>query len=219
MLQALIARELLLRFRRRADMLMPLLFFVIVTSLFPLGVGPETEILCRMAPGVIWVAAILSQMLSLPSLFAADFADGTLEKIQLSGQSMTLVVMAKVTAHWLAFGVPLIIFAPVLALQFGLPTQAIFAVMASLMLGTPVLSLLGAIGAAVTAGLTGSTVLASLLVLPLCIPVLIFGAGAVDAVANSLEATGHFSLLGAILLLSFVFAPYAISSALVISME
>ena len=182
MLQELIARELLLRFRRRADMLMPLLFFMIVTSLFPLG-------------------------------------DGTLEQIQLSGQSMTLVVMAKVTAHWLAFGVPLIIFAPVLALQFGLPTRAIFAVMATLMLGTPVLSLLGAIGAAVTAGLTGSTVLASLLVLPLCIPVLIFGAGAVDAVANSLEATGHFSLLGAILLLSFVFAPYATSSALVISME
>ena len=219
LLRSVIARDLLLTYRRRADALTPLFFFVIVVSLFPLGVGPEPEMLRSIAPGVVWVAALLSAMLSLSSLFALDYADGTLEQMQLSGQPMALIVFAKVIAHWLASGLPLVLIAPVLGLQFGLHADAVLALLGSLLLGTPVLSLLGAVGAALTVGLRSSGVLLSLLVLPLCIPVLIFGAGAVDAIVNRMDAAGHFSLLGAMFVLALVFAPFAASAALYISME
>lgn len=217
--RAVIVRDLLLAYRDRADALMPLFFFLIVVSLFPLGVGPEPEMLRTIASGVVWVGALLSAMLSLPNLFALDYADGTLEQMQLSGQPMVLIVVAKVIAHWLVSGLPLVLIAPVLGLQFGLHLDAVSALLGSLLLGTPVLSLLGAIGAALTIGLRSSGVLLSLLVLPLCIPVLIFGAGAVDAIVNRMDPNGHFLLLGAMLILALVFAPFAASAALHISLE
>ena len=178
---AVIRRDALLAFRRRSDVLATVFFFIMVVSLFPLGVGPERDLLRTMAPGVLWVAALLASMLSLGRLFAFDFADGTLEQMLLSPEPLSVIVAAKVLAHWLVSGLPLVVLAPLLALQFDLPGDAVGVLVSSLLLGTPVLSLVGAIGAALTLGLRGGGVLVALLVLPLCIPVLIFGAGAVSA--------------------------------------
>ena len=215
----IIQRDLLLAMRRRSDVLTTLFFFIIVVSLFPLGVGPEMSMLRTMAPGVVWVAALLASMLSLGRMFASDHLDGTLEQMLLSPQSLSLLVLGKALAHWLVTGVPLVLMAPVLGIQYDLPGDALLVLTASLLLGTPVLSLIGAIGAALTLGLRGGGVLVSLLVLPLYIPVLIFGAGAVEASAAGLGAGAHMSLLGAFLLASLVLAPWTAAISLRISME
>ena len=218
-LQALFLRDLKLAQRRQADTLGAAVFFVIVASLFPLGIGPEPTLLQRMGPGVVWVAALLAAMLSMPRLFAEDAADGTLEQLLLSSTPLALLVLAKVAAHWLVSGALLVVVAPVLALQYGLPADQIGMLVLSLALGTPVLSLVGAIGAALTVGVRGAAVLLSLLVLPLVTPVLIFGAGAVEAVGAGLDAGGHLSLLGALLALALFGAPLAAAAALRISLD
>ena len=214
-----IQRDLLLAMRQRADVLTTLFFFIIVVSLFPLGVGPEINMLRSMAPGVVWVAALLASMLSLERMFSSDYLDGTLEQMMLSPQPLSLLVLGKALAHWMVTGVPLVLIAPILGVQFDLQTDALFVLAVSLLLGTPVLSLIGAIGAALTLGLRGGGVLVSLLVLPLYIPVLIFGAGAVEASSAGLGADAHLSLLGAFLLASLVLAPWATAAALRISTE
>jgi heme exporter protein B len=215
----IVARDVLLALRRRADVATTLFFFVIVASLFPLGVGPEPKLLRAMAPGILWVAALLASMLSLGRLFDADYADGSLEQLVLAPEPLTLIVIGKVMAHWMVSGLPLVLIAPVIALQFDLPAGSIVTLMSALLLGTPLLSLIGAIGAALTVGVRGGGVLVSLLVLPLYVPVLIFGAGAVDASATGMDASGHLSILGALLLLGMVLAPWATAAALRISLE
>jgi heme exporter protein B len=214
-----IRRDLVLAMRRRADVLTTLVFFVMVVSLFPLGVGPELAMLRKMAPGVLWVAALLASMLSLVRLFSADYLDGTLEQMMLAPQSLSMLVLGKMTAHWMVSGLPLVLMAPVLGLQFDMAAQPLGVLVVGLLLGTPVLSMIGAIGAALTLGLRGGGVLLSLLVLPLCIPVLIFGTGAVEAISSGLSVVSHLSLLGAMLVLSLVFTPWVTAQALRISME
>ena len=219
LLGLVIRRDLLLAMRRRADVLTTLVFFVMVASLFPLGVGPEPEMLRKMASGVVWVAALLASMLSLPRMFSADYLDGTLEQMLLAPQSLTALVLGKIVAHWMLSGLPLVLIAPVLGLQFDMSAQALGMLVLALLLGTPILSMVGAIGAALTLGLRGGGVLVSLLVLPLCIPVLIFGAGAVEAVTSGMSAVSNLSLLGAFLLFALVFTPFVAAQALKISME
>lgn len=216
---AVMNRDLLLALRRRSDVLTSLIFFVIVASLFPLGVGPEPAMLRTMGPGIVWVGALLASMLALGRLFAGDHADGTLEQLSLAPQPFALLVLAKVASHWLVSGLPLVLVAPVLGLQFDLDADALLILVVALLLGTPTLSLIGAIGAALTLGLRGGGALLSLLVLPLYVPVLIFGAGAVDAGASGLGAQAHLSVLGALLLASVVFSPWATAVALRISVE
>lgn len=217
--RALVTRDLLLALRRPSDVGTALLFFVIVASLFPLGIGAEPNLLRLVAPGVIWVAALLSSMLSLSRLFAADHADGTLEQMLLGVSPLGVVAAAKVFAHWLISGLPLVAIAPLIALQYDLP-QSLYGTLAlSLLLGTPVLSLIGAIGAALTLGLRGGGVLLSLLVLPLYVPVLIMGAGSVDMAAAGLSPAGQLQLLAALLVMAAAFAPWAIAAALRISTE
>jgi len=218
-LRCVIYRDLLLATRRWADVLTALVFFVIVVSLFPLGVGPEPNLLRTIAPGVIWVAALLASMLSLTRIFAADYADGTLEQMLLSAAPLGTIVAAKVIAHWLVTGLLVVLIAPLLALQFDLPQQLLATLTLSLLLGTPVLSMIGAIGAALTLGLRGGGALLSLLVLPLYVPVLIIGAGAVDMAAAGLGTEAHFLLLAALLVVAAAFAPWAAAAALRISAE
>ncbi len=218
-LRCVIYRDLLLATRRWADVLTALVFFVIVVSLFPLGVGPEPNLLRTIAPGVIWVAALLASMLSLTRIFAADYADGTLEQMLLSTAPLGMIVAAKVIAHWLVTGLLVVLIAPLLALQFDLPQQLLATLTLSLLLGTPVLSMIGAIGAALTLGLRGGGALLSLLVLPLYVPVLIIGAGAVDMAAAGLGTEAHFLLLAALLVVAAAFAPWAAAAALRISAE
>jgi len=218
-LRAVIHRDLLLALRRRSALATVLLFFVIVVSLFPFGVGPEPNLLRAIAPGVIWVAALLSCMLALARLFAADFADGALEQMLLSPTPLGLIVAGKVAAHWLMSGLPLVAIGPVLALQFDLDQSLLGVLALSLLIGTPVLSLIGAIGAALTLGLRGGGVLLALLVLPLYVPVLIIGAGALDAAGAGLSALPHLLLLAALLVLAAVFTPWAIAASLRISAE
>ena len=206
----ILGRDLRLAMRRRTDVLTTLFFFVIVVSLFPLGVGTEKHILRVLGPGVVWVAALLASMLALERLFAADHEDGTLEQMLMTPQPLSLLVLAKVTAHWLLTGLPLVAMAPLVAMQYHLPEPAVIAMMLSLLVGTPVLSLIGAIGAALTLGLRGGGILLSLLILPLYIPVLVYGAGAVSVSAIDFADTGpYFSLLGAFLLLALILSPLA----------
>ena len=219
LLSLVIRRDLVLAMRRRADVLTTLIFFVMVVSLFPLGVGPEMDMLRKMAPGVVWVAALLASMLSLGRMFSADYLDGTLEQMMLVPQSLSVLVLAKILAHWMVSGLPLVIMAPVLGLQFDMSAQALWVLIAALLLGTPILSMIGAVGAALTLGLRGGGALVSLLVLPLCIPVLIFGAGAVEAVVSGTSVGSHLSLLGALLVMALVFTPWVTAIALRISME
>ena len=216
---AVIRRDLLLVMRRKSEVMTILFFFMIVTSLFPLGIGADTALLRKIAPGVIWVAALLSTMLGLQRLFASDFADGTLEQMALSPTPLGLLVGGKITAHWLVCGLPLVLLAPVIGIQFDLDTSTLGVLILALLIGTPILSLIGAIGAALTLGVRGGGVLLSLLVLPLYIPVLIFGAGAVYAQSVGLDTTGHFSVLGALLVLSLFFAPWATTAAVRIAIE
>lgn len=215
----MVSRDITLAMRRRADVLTTLFFFLIVVSLFPLGVSPELETLRGIAPGVIWVAALLACMLSLGRLFSGDYQDGTLEQILLLPQPLPLLVLAKVLAHWLVSGVPLVLLSPLLGMQLGMGVEAIGLLMLTLLLGTPVLSLIGSVGAALTLGVRGGGVLVSLLVLPLYIPVLIFGTGAVDAASSGLGYEGHLSLLGAFLVLAGLLMPLATAAALRISIE
>jgi heme exporter protein B len=213
-------RDLLLAMRRRTDVLTTLFFFVIVVSLFPLGVGTETQTLRILGPGVVWVAALLASMLALERLFAADYEDGTLEQMLLTDQPLPLLVLAKVTAHWLLTGLPLVLIAPLVGMQYHLSDTAIGAMMLALLLGTPVLSLIGAIGAALTLGLRGGGILLSLLILPLYIPVLVYGAGAVEVSSvNLADIRPYFMLLGAFLLAALALAPPASSAALRISIQ
>ncbi len=219
LLTLVIRRDLLLAMRRRADVLTTLIFFVMVVSLFPLGIGPELDLLRQMAPGVVWVAALLASMLSLGRMFSADYLDGTLEQMMLVPQSLSMLVLGKILAHWMVSGLPLVLMAPVLGLQFDMSAEALWVLILGLLLGTPILSMIGAVGAALTLGLRGGGVLVSLLVLPLCIPVLIFGAGAVEAVASGMNVASHLSLLGALLVLALVFTPWVTAQALRISTE
>ena len=219
MFRWIVTRDLTLAWRRRADVLSTLFFFVIVVSLFPLGIGPETNLLRLIAPGVVWVAALLATMLSLGRLFANDYQDGTLEQLLLTPQPLYLVVLGKVLALWLVSGVPLALLSPVIGIQFGLGSNTLIVLVVSLLLGTPVLALIGSVGAALTLGLRGGGVLISILVLPLYIPVLIFGAGAVDASILGSGVEANLSLLGALLAISLIFAPWATAAALRISLE
>ena len=216
---AIMARDLRLALRRQADIVSVLFFFIIVVSLFPLGIGPDPEQLRKLAPGVLWVAALLATMLSLPRLFADDHRDGTLEQLALAPQPLGLIVLGKVCAHWLISGLPLTLLAPVLGIQFDLSGEALWILTGSLLIGTPALSGIGAIGAALTLGVRGSGVLLSLLILPLYIPVLIFGAGAVDAAVSGVGAQAHLSLLGALALAAVFFAPWPTAAALRIALE
>lgn len=217
--RAVVARDLLIAARRRSDVLTTFFFFVIVVSLFPLGVGPAPDTLREIAPGVVWVAALLAAMLSLARMFGSDYADGTLEQLVLTPQPLTLLVLSKVLAHWLTTGLPLVLIAPLLGLQFDLPGPALLMLLASLLIGTPALSLIGAVGAALTLGVRGGGALTALLVLPLYVPVLVFGAGAVVASATGMAAAPHLSLLGAMSLAALVFAPWAAALALRIALE
>jgi heme exporter protein B len=205
--------------RRRAEVANALLFFVIVASLFPLGVGPEPGLLRTIAPGIIWVAALLASLLALGRMFAPDHADGTLEQMLLAAAPLGLIVVGKVIAHWLVSGLPLVLLAPVLAVQFDLDAESLLVMIASLLLGTPSLTLIGAVGAALTLGVRGASVLMALLVLPLYVPVLILGTTAVDAAASGVGAQAHLLLLAAFLVFTAAFSPVAVAAALRIAME
>lgn len=222
MLQAfafIVRRELRLALRRKGDVLNVLVFFVVVASLFPLGVGPEPNQLRAMAAGVAWIAALLAALLSLPRLFSADYADGTLEQMLVSPQPLAIVVLAKIAAHWLSTGLPLTLAAPLIGMQYDLPADALLLLVASLLIGTPVLSLLGAAGAALTLGVRGGGALLGLLVLPLCVPVLVFGAGAVGAHLIGVNPAAHLSLLGAFLAVSSLIGPWAACAALRVALD
>jgi heme exporter protein B len=217
--RAILSRDLRLAARRRVEALLPLAFFGVAASLFPLGVGPEPQTLRQIAPGVLWVCALLSTMLSVTQLYAGDHADGSLEQMLLSGEAGLLIALAKVAAHWVVTGLPLVLVAPLFGLMFDMSGLGIAALAASLLLGTPILSLLAGLGAALTLGLRSGSVLLILLVLPLCIPALIFGAGAVVAVESGMSASGHFSLLAALLIFTTLLAPPATAAALRIATE
>lgn len=218
-MRGLVTRDLRLVLRRRADPLSVLVFFVLVASLFPLGVGPQPDQLRTMGPGVVFVAALLAAMLSLGRMFADDFQDGTLEQLLLSACPLPLLVAAKMLAHWISSGLLLALVSPLLALQFDLGGPATGVLLLALLLVTPLLSLIGAVGAALTVGVRGAAVLMPLLILPLCVPALIFGTAAVEASRTGMAFSGHFSLLGAFLVLALVGAPWATATALRIALE
>ena len=213
-------RDLLLAMRRRSDVFTVLLFFIIVVSIFPLGISFEKAILQKIAPGVVWVAALLASTLALERIFANDYADGTLEQILLTAQPLSILVFAKIFAHWLLTGLPLVLIAPLAGLQYHLSATTISTMMVMLLIGTPILSMIGAIGAALTLGLRGGGILISLLVLPLYIPVLVYGSGAIEAsMQGDVSLQPYYLLLLAFLLLALVFAPWATAASLRISVE
>ncbi|WP_031432351.1 heme exporter protein CcmB [Methylomarinum vadi] len=216
---AVIRRDLILAFRRRAEIANPLFFFVLVVTLFPLGVGAQPKLLQAMAPGIIWVSALLAAMLSLDSLFRSDFDDGSLEQMLLSSHPVSVLVLGKILAHWLVTGLPLLLVAPLLALFLGLPERALGTLLVTLILGTPVLSLIGAIGVALTVGLRRGGMILSLLVLPLYIPVLIFASNAVDMASMGLPVSPQLNILTAILFMALVLAPLPAASALKMSIN
>ena len=215
----LLRRDLLLALRNRAELANPILFFVLVITLFPLAIGPEPNLLARIAPGIIWVAALLASMLSLDGIFRSDFEDGTLEQMLLSAHPVPILVLAKVTAHWLVTGLPLFMIAPSLAMMLGLDESAYGVLMLTILLGTPVLSLIGSIGVALTIGLRKGGIILSLLVLPLYVPVLIFSSSAIDVAASGLPATAQISMMLAFLFLSLSLSPVATAAALRMSMS
>jgi len=218
--RCIVMRDLTLAMRRRTDVLTTLFFFIIVVSLFPLGAGTEKIILMKIAPGVAWVAALLASMLALERLFASDFADGTLEQMLLTPQPMFILVLGKIFAHWLLTGLPLVFIAPLVGLQYYLPDEAVGTMMLALLIGTPILSLVGAIGAALTLGLRGGGILLSLLILPLYIPIMIYGAGVISASAmGTTDLQAYFSILSGFLILALVLSPMATAAALRISVE
>jgi heme exporter protein B len=214
----LLKRDLTLAMRHRAEMVNPLLFFILVTSLFPLGVGANPNLLQTIGPGVIWVAALLAALLSLDNIFRSDFEDGTLEQFLLSSHPVSVLVLAKVTAHWLVTGLPLLLVSPLLGVLLGLTGDGIRILMLTLLLGTPVLSLLGAVGVALTVGLRKGGMILSLLVLPLYVPLLIFAASAVDTASAGLPVSAHLLFIGALLVLTLSLSPPATAAALRISL-
>ncbi len=216
---ATIKRELRLALRNRSEIINPLAFFVIVVALFPLAVSPEASVLSSIAPGIIWVAALLATLLSMESVFKPDFDDGSLEQILVSPQSIVILALGKVISHWLISGFLLALLSPLLGMMLFLPNQAMLALVGSLLVGTPSLSLIGAIGAGLTVGLRKGRILISLLVLPLYIPVLIFGAATVQAGSMNLPIAGHLALLAAMMVFSLMLAPFAIAAALKLSIR
>lgn len=216
---ALVRRDVLIALRRRAEMANPLLFFLMVCTLFPLGIGPEPTRLAALAPGVIWVVALLACLLASDGLFRTDYDDGSLEQMLLSPASTYLLALAKSLAHWLITGLPLVLMSPLLAVLLQLPSQAISTLSISLLLGTAILSLVGAIGAALTVGLRRGGLLIALIVLPLYVPVLIFGAGAVQAAVEGFSNSGQLAVLGALLALALPLAPFAVAAALRVSVD
>jgi len=215
----IIRRDLQLALRRKSDSLSALIFFAVVASLFPLGIGPETNLLMQIAPGMLWIAALLAAMLSLHKIFAEDFLDGSLDQVLLTKLPLSLAVLAKTIAHWISSGLLLALLSPILALQFNLPIESVGVLFLSLLLGTPLLSLIGSIGAGLTLASRGGGTLLSLIILPLVAPVLIFGAGAVEAYQAGLGFTAHFSLLGAMLAIALFLAPLATAASLRIALE
>lgn len=216
---ALVRRDVLIALRRRAEMANPLLFFLMVCTLFPLGIGPEPTRLAALAPGVIWVVALLACLLASDGLFRTDYDDGSLEQMLLSPASTYLLALAKSLAHWLITGLPLVLMSPLLAVLLQLPSSAIPTLCFSLLLGTAILSLVGAIGAALTVGLRRGGLLIALIVLPLYVPVLIFGAGAVQAAVDGFSSSGQLAILGALLALALPLSPFAVSAALRVSVD
>ncbi|WP_058970316.1 heme exporter protein CcmB [Pseudomonas syringae] len=214
---ALILREARLLARRPAELANPLVFFALVIALFPLAIGPDTQLLQALSPGLVWVAALLAVLLSLDGLFRGDFEDGSLEQWVLSPHPLALLVLVKVLAHWVFSGLALVLLSPLLALMLGLPVQCLPVLMFSLLLGTPVLSLLGAVGAALTVGLKRGGVLLALLILPLYIPVLILGSAALQAALQGMPATGYLLWLGSLTVLAITLTPFAIAAGLKIS--
>ncbi|WP_416548854.1 heme exporter protein CcmB [Limnohabitans sp. DCL3] len=212
-------RDLRLALRRKAEWLSALFFFVLVAALFPLAIGPEPDTLRQIGSGVLWVAALLASMLSLGRLFEADHQDGSLEQLTLSAAPLTWLVSAKLLAHWLISGLPLVVLSPLLGLQLGLDPQSLATLALTLLIGTPVLTLLGGIGAALTLGVRGGGVLQSLLLLPLYVPVLVFGTGAVEAQLRGLGAQAHVSVLLALLLAAAALSPWACAAAIRLALE
>jgi len=222
MLQAfyiILQRDLILAVRHRAELMNPVLFFVLVVVLFPLGVGAEINVLEKIAPGVIWIAALLSALLSLDRIFRTDMEDGSLEQMLISAQPVSVLILAKIIAHWVITGLPVVIVGPLLALFLGLPVEGIQTLFFTLLLGTPILSAIGSVGVALTVGLRRGGVILSLLVLPLYVPVLIFASQAVDASAAGFPATAAITMLSALLILSLSLTPWAASSALKMSVS
>ena len=215
----IVRRELCLSFRRPDQLLQPLVFFLIVTTLFPLGLSLQLSLLRDMAPGVLWVAALLSSLLSVDSLFKSDADDGTLEQLALCGQGLTVIVVAKTFAHWLVSGAALVLVSPVVGTALSIPTGVFPTMMLSLILGTLTLSWLGAIGAGLTVGLKRGNVLLSLIVLPLAMPLLIFGAGATDRAISGTSAAGALYFLAALCVFTCTLAPFAATVALRITLE
>ncbi|MFD1806803.1 heme exporter protein CcmB [Pasteurella oralis] len=215
----IIKRELRIAMRKQAEILNPLWFFLIVITLFPLVIGPDPTLLSRIAPGIAWVAALLSALLSFERLFRDDFVDGSLEQLMLTAQPLALTALAKVIAHWLLTGLPLILLSPIAALLLSLDIQIWWALVLTLLIGTPVLSCLGAIGVALTVGLRKGGVLLSLLVVPLFIPVLIFSASTLEAASLSMPYHGQLAILGAILAGAMTLSPFAVAAALRISLD
>ncbi|MDR0588410.1 MAG: heme exporter protein CcmB [Burkholderiales bacterium] len=214
-----VRRDLRIAMRSKAELAVQILFYIIIVALFPLSMQPDKTLLMQLGPGVLWVAALLSSLLSLPRLFSSDFADGTLEQMAMSPLPLPAMVLGKVAAHWITSGLPVVLLAPLLSIQYWLEPEVITTLMAGLLLGSPILSLLGAIGAALTLGLRAGGSLLALLVLPLYVPVLIFGAGAVEVARGGLEVSANFSLLGAGLLIALLGAPFAISAATRIALD
>ena len=219
LLLAVAHRDWLLARRRRVEALLPLGFFIVAAGLFPIGIGPEPQTLRQIAPGVVWVCALLAAMLSVTQMFASDLQDGSLEQMLLAPGPLLALVSGKVLAHWLSSGLPLVVAAPLIGVLFGMQGSAIATLTLSLLLGTPILSLMGAVGAALTLGLRSGAALVFLLVLPLTVPALIFGTGAVVAVDSGLSARAHLSLLGALLIATALGAPLATAAALRISQD
>jgi heme exporter protein B len=217
--KAMLRRDLVVAFRQRSDLVNPLFFFIMVVALFPLGIGPESATLQKIAPGVIWIAALLSTLLSVDSLFRQDFDDGSLELALLSPQPLFVLVLGKILAHWLVTALPLILVSPVLGIMLYMDSGTLKATLFSLLLGTPVLSMISAIGAALTVGLRKGGVLVALIALPLYVPVLIFGTGAVEAASMAMPYSGQLAILGAFLVLALAFAPVAIAAGLRISLN
>jgi heme exporter protein B len=215
----IIRRELLIAFRRQADIFNPLWFFIIVITLFPLSIGPDPSLLSRIAPGIVWVAALLSALLSLERLFRDDYQDGSLEQMMLMPVPLPVVVISKVLAHWLLTGVPLILISPLLAILLSLDMNTWMSVVLTLLLGTPTLSFIGAIGVALTVGLQKGGVLLSLLVLPLYIPILIFATSAIDAASLGMAYNGQLAILAAMFMGALTLTPFAISAALRVSVN
>ena len=215
----LLKRDMTLAYRRRAELVNPLLFFVLVTAMFPLGIGNDPKLIEAVGPGVIWVAALLAALLSLDAMFRSDYDDGALEQFMLSAHPVSILVLAKVLAHWLVTGLPLFIAAPLLAVLLNIPTEAIPTLMLTLVLGTPVLSLIGSVGVALTVGLRRGGVILSLLILPLYVPVLIFATDAVKTAIVGIPTTAQISILSAMLVGSLVLAPLATAASLRISLS